>query len=304
MKVLIVCSYRSYMASGVAAFISDQVDCVRQCGVETDYFLVKGKGIAGYIRNLFQLKKKLREYRPDIIHAHYGLCGLLANLQRRIPVVTTYHGSDINEPSNQKFSKLSICLSAWNIFVSKKMVDKIKVNRKYSVIACGVNTDLFFPMDANDCRKKMGFDDDTKYALFSKEFGDKVKNYPLAKAAIERLEGWKLVELIGYTHEQVALLMNACDVGLMTSFSEGSPQFIKEALACGMPIVSTDVGDVVEVIAGVKNARICTYEAADVAEKIKEVVSVGKLNGSFDDRFDNVSIAKRIVGIYNSVLKK
>lgn len=303
MKVLVVCSYRSYMESGVAAFVSDQVECLNQCGVETDYFLVKGKGIAGYIRNLFRLKKKLREYKPDLIHAHYGLCGLLANLQRRIPVVTTYHGSDINEPSNQKFSKLSICLSAWNIFVSKKMIDRIEVESNCSVIPCGVNVNLFSPMDKTECREKMRLDVNKKYALFSKGFGEKVKNYPLAKAVIEKLDGWKLIELVGYTHEQVALLMNACDVGLMTSFSEGSPQFIKEALACGMPIVSTDVGDVAEVIAGVNNARICSYDADDFAEKIKEVVAVGKLEGAFDDRFDNVSIAKKIVGIYNNVLK-
>lgn len=291
------------MESGIAAFIEEQTDALRSMGIIIDYFLIKGKGIKGYLKYFPKLRKKIYEFTPDVIHAHYSLSGLLANIQRRIPVVTTYHGSDINEKSNLILSKVNIQLSAWNILVSAKMADRSRIKKKYSIIPCGVNSNLFYPRDKGICREIMGLDSDTKYALFSKQFDDAVKNYPLAKEAIEKLEGWKLIELIGYTHEQVAILMNACDVALMTSFSEGSPQFIKEALACGVPIVSTNVGDVEENIRGIENARICMFDANDVAKKIQQVVSVGKLNGCRDNKFDNTYIAKRLVDIYKRVIK-
>jgi hypothetical protein len=74
----------------------------------------------GYLRELPALRRLIRAERPDIVHAHYGLSGLLANLQRLVPVVTTYHGSDINVPHILRLSKIAMRLSAHNIFVSAR----------------------------------------------------------------------------------------------------------------------------------------------------------------------------------------
>ena len=111
MRVLIVarCKQGRY-----APFITEQVDAIEKKGVECRYFGVDGKGIVGYLRQIPKLLKAIREFRPDIIHAHYGLCGLLANCQRRIPVVTTYHGSDINDPRVLRLSKRSIRRSTFS----------------------------------------------------------------------------------------------------------------------------------------------------------------------------------------------
>ena len=127
MKILIVCSQNS---GKIAPFIIDQVDALMKSEVECDYYTVKGKGILGYLKNRKGLTAKINSFQPEIIHAHYGLSGLLANLQRKIPVVTTYHGSDINISKIFIFSKICMFLSQYNIFVSEKNLNKAHLKKK------------------------------------------------------------------------------------------------------------------------------------------------------------------------------
>ena len=108
MRVLVVASFNK---GHFAPFIVEQAEALKEQGCEIEFFGLQGKGFRGYLHNVPQLKQKIREFRPDIIHAHYGLSGLFANLQREIPVVTTYHGSDINDKSALPFSKMAIWLS-------------------------------------------------------------------------------------------------------------------------------------------------------------------------------------------------
>ena len=112
MKVLIIARCKGGKYS---PFISEQTDALKAAGANCVWFGVNGNGFWGYLRHLPELKRAIRVFQPDIIHAHYGLCGLLANLQRKVPVITTYHGSDINNPHILKLSKLAIRLSAYNI---------------------------------------------------------------------------------------------------------------------------------------------------------------------------------------------
>ena len=119
MRILIVASDKQ---GHFAPFIEEQMAALQTRGIEVLRYGITGKGIIGYLRELPALRRAIKQHRPDIIHAHYGLSGLLANLQRRVPVITTYHGSDINVPSILRFSKIAMRLSAHNIFVSKRNV--------------------------------------------------------------------------------------------------------------------------------------------------------------------------------------
>jgi glycosyltransferase involved in cell wall biosynthesis len=158
-------------------------------------------------------------------------------------------------------------------------------------------------MDKVDCRAKLGMDIDKTYILFSKEFADKVKNYPLAKAAVERLGlDAELLEFYGYSREQVPMLYNAVDCGLLTSFTEGSPQFVKEAVACGCPIVSTDVGDVREVIDGVSNCCLSTYKVDNVVSSMQKALAVGHLPKTYiHERYTAEYIVKTIFELYTDI---
>ena len=305
LKILIVCSENS---GKIAPFITEQAEALNKLGLEIDFFTIKNKGWKGYLRNRKLLIKKIQEYKPDIVHAHYGLSGFLANLQRKVPVVTTYLGSDINYRIPYYFSRVSMILSAFNIYVSDKNLKKSAQKRNYDLIPFGVDTDLFKPSDKTEARKELGLDINKKLVLFAGAFHNPVKNVQLAQAAITLLPDVELMTLgNGYTRRQVALLMNAVDACLMTSHSEGSPQFIKEAMACNCPVVSVDVGDVREMIQNTAHCYISGYDAQQIAGKLNEIFAKGERTNGRNEiivrKLDQISVANQILNIYKSVLK-
>ena len=303
-------------------FIREQVGALREQGCECEYYYVKGKGIMGYLRAIPGLRKMIREWKPDVVHAHYGLSCLVANLAtRRVPVASTYHGSDINVKSVRRFSKMAIRLSAWNIFVSKKNMALAGVveGKKCSLIPCGIN----IPLPWNDLQKQKVeqltlnqwvetiMPKGKKYVLFAGAFDNAIKDPDRAKQTMNELtnEGIKaeLIELKGYTRDQVNALMYNCDAFLMTSKTEGSPQVIKEAMACGCPIVSVDVGDVKERLEGVEGCYVVeSRKPMDIAEALRKALA-------FEDRtegrkrieelgYTNELVAQKIIKIYQHVL--
>ena len=306
MRILVVASFNK---GCFAPFIVEQTEALKKRGCEVEFFGLQGKGLKGYLQNLPQLKQKIRELNPDVIHAHYGLSGLFANLQRCVPVVTTYHGSDINDKKVLPLSKMAIGLSAWNIFVSRKTLERVHPKRKYTLLPCGVDLSEAQLTSRNEARQKMGLGQDKHYVLFAGAFDNAVKNAPLAKEAVALLPDnqVELLELKGYTREEVTLLMCAANALLMTSFKEGSPQVIKEALACGCPIVSVDVGDVKERVEGMEGCYVATSRAAsELAEDLAKALAFeGKTRGRekiIADGLDNERIAEQLLEIYNSVI--
>jgi len=303
-RILIVCRIHS---GKISPFITEQVDSLKLAGVEVDYFFVDKKGLVGYLKKRTDLLKRIKVFSPDIIHAHYGLSGLLANLQRRVPVVTTYLGSDINYPKILIFSKITMLLSAHNIFVSELNRKKSGFKQKQSLIPFGVVTNLFSLKDKNQARKQLNLDLNKKLVLFAGSFQNPVKNPELARAAIDMLPNVELLKIGGgFTREQIALFMNAVDVALMTSFKEGSPQFIKEAMACNCPIVSVPVGDVPEMIVNMEGCYVSTYDPSDVAEKLKLAIGFARRTDGrkriIELKLDTENIAKRIMEVYMNII--
>ena len=303
MRVLIVASYNKQR---FAPFILEQAASLASQGCSIEFWGIEGKGLCGYAKALPSLKRKIKQWHPDIIHAHYGLSGLLANMQRRVPVVTTYHGSDINVKRVLPFSKLCMILSRFNIFVSQKTLDIAGPKSRFCLLPCGVDMTELQMTDKSEARASLGFEQDRRYVLFAGAFDNAVKNSPLAKEAVSLLPGVELLELKGYSRDQVTLLMCAADALLLTSFSEGSPQVVKEAMACGCPIVSVDVGDVAETVGGLPYSYITTRDSRDIAKHIRLAFgSHAKTPGR--DRIialgmDNVSIAKQLISIYSSIV--
>lgn len=290
----------------MAPFIWEQAQALSSKGLGISFFFVKGKGIKGYLKSFPELMKVINNIHPDIIHAHYGLCGLLANFQRKVPVITTYHGSDINDPKVRWLSKLAVRLSKYNIFVSQRQLRLVSPRKNYAVIPCGINLEDYPEIDKKVAREKIGLDLEKKYVLFAGAFDNAVKNYPLAKEAIDMIPKTELLELKGYSRQQVALLMNAVDCLLMTSYTEGSPQVIKEAMACGCPIVSVDVGDVAEVTRGIEGCYIAERYPRIIADKFQKVLSENQRtkgrNHIIELGLTNDIIAKQLIAVYNQVI--
>ena len=304
MKILIVASFNKGF---FAPFILEQSEALEKMGQTVHFFGIQGHGIWGYVRNYKGLKRIIQDYKPDVIHAHYGLSGLLATLQRRVPVVTTFHGSDINNPKVLPFSKIAMRLSAFTIFVSQKNVDIARPTKKFALLPCGVNSDNFTEVPIGEARLKLQLEDTKKYVLFAGSFSNRVKNPELAQKAIALLKNVELIELKGYSREEVNYLMHAVDVALMTSHTEGSPQFVKEVMACGCPLVSVDVGDVKEVTAGVEGCYIVSREAEEIAEKLQIALNFkGRTHGReriVELGLENRKVAETIVAIYKKIVK-
>lgn len=308
MRILIVASLNK---GSFAPFIVEQAEALKQAGCEVDFFGLQGKGIKGYLGNLSALKRKIKEFRTDVVHAHYGLSGLLACLQRKAPVAVTYHGSDINDPEVCGYSKIAMRLSAWDIFVSRKTKEIAQPQKKYSLIPCGIDLSDQQLTKTKAARQQMHLSLDKHYVLFSGAFDNAVKNAPLAQEAVSLLhdEPIELLELKGYTREEVTLLMCAADAFLMTSFTEGSPQVVKEALACGCPIVSVDVGDVRERTEGVEGCFVSdTRDPEALAQLLQKAIAFeGKTKGRdklIADGLDNRMVAQQLMKIYIAVCRR
>lgn len=303
-RILVVANYNpGYFQS----FILEQIQWIRKIGLEVDTYGIVGKGLLGYIKNIIGIKEKICEFQPDLIHAHYGLSGLCANLQRKVPVITTYHGSDVHSGGwILKLSQLAIKLSAYNIFVTNVLKEMSRCNSRNScVLPCGIDMEMINRIPREQakvliCRKK-------PFVLFSGSFTNDVKNPALAKEAMKKVADTELVELRGYTRKEVNLMMNAADSLLMTSHREGSPQVIKEAMACGTPVVSVDVGDVKDVMGNTEGCYIAERNPDDIAEKIRMALAFkGKTQGRqriVDLGLSNELVAKRILEIYQQVLR-
>lgn len=311
MDVLIVCSGNapSFDFQKHQAFIYDQVEAVKKVDgtIRFDYFFINQKGVKGYLGCLKALKAKINIKKYDCIHAHFSTSALLANLQRNVPVITTFHGSDINLKLHRGLSFIVALLSKKVIYVSDQLLQKalFTLRFKSQVLPCGINFEVFVPQSKAIVRQKMGLELAKKYILFSSHFENKVKNAPLAMTAVAMLQKdeLELIELKNYSRAEVADLMAGVDVALMTSFSEGSPQFVKEALACNCPVVSTDVGDVQTVMGSIEGCFIASYEPEDVANKLRQVLSTTKPFQGRDmvQHFDNQIIAKKLILIYKSI---
>ena len=305
MKVLVVSRYKEKLAGNAAPFVLAQAESIVNAGCEVELFRLQGN----YWKQRKSLRAKIREYKPDVIHAHYGLSCLLTNLAtRRVSVVSTYHGSDINEKSVLRFSKVAIWLSAWNIFVSQRNVDIAKPHKNWSLIPCGVALSDDQLQSRAEARKALGWSAADKKVLFAGAFDNSVKDSALAKSAIVSLSDVDLIELKGYSREQVNTLMCGVNCLLMTSKTEGSPQVIKEAMACGCPIVSVDVGDVAERTVGVEGCYVVkSRESKEIANALEKALAFeGKTNGRekiIEDGLSNQQVAEKIINIYRSLTK-
>ncbi len=121
-----------------------------------------------------------------------------------------------------------------------------------------------------------------------------------------KTENFEIINPFPIENKLFPLYLNACDVFVLTSFNEGSPNVIKEAMACNVPIVSTDVGDVKEVILDTEGCFITSYDPVDVANKIDKAMAFnmstkGRENIEF---LESNVIANNLISIYREVITK
>ena len=319
MRILIVSRYQKIFADHQLPFVTEQGESLRAAGCEVDYFLVRGN----YLLAVRELKRKIREYKPNLVHAHFGLSAITAELQSIVPVVATFHnGETLNWHVNLMSSLMSL-RAKHVIYVAQHIYDLVYFKaKKYSILPCGVPMEQMVITKKEEARKQLGWNPNTKYILFGGAFEDLRKNYPMLRDAVERLSGdIEIIELKGLSRAECVLRMCGADMFALPSHSEGSPQALKEAMAVNCPCLATDIADV-RLLFGdepghwvLRNPRK-THERWDADEKsLDEMVALLQEALAFEGRtkgrerivelgYTNELVAKKIIKIYEDIIGK
>lgn len=304
MKVLFVCSGNSKF--GISPIVKNQGESLRKNGIDLEYFVIKGNFLGGYPTGIFKLRKYLKSHKFDIIHAHYGLSAFVATFAGANPLIVSLMGDDVKGNCLiQSFIRF-LHKHNWEITIvkSERMKRHIKIADAL-VVPNGVDLEKFKFIEKNTARNKVGFNE-KKHILFVADPNIKGKNYQLAATAAQLLNSQdvELNIVSGADYDLIPFYMYAGDVLLVTSLSEGSPNIIKEAMACNLPIVSTDVGDVAQIISATDGCYITSYDPTDVADKLKKALRFARPTNGRDNikHLEINTVARKIINIYNSVI--
>jgi len=323
MRVLaIVNAWPSEDNPAYGIFIKEQIESLVREGVDVDVYFIDGKSSKfAYLSAIPHLRKKFRSGRFDLAHAHYGLSAACAAWAGIAPFVVSFMGDDLlgtpdargNNTLKGKFvSHLSrrIAKRAAAVIVKSREMAGLLPRDDAAVIPNGVNFEAFRPMDEAEAKNKVMLKPETRYVLFANDPEIPVKRFPLAEAAVElAIRDHPEIELFTVAkapHSYMPFYYNAAEVLLLTSSHEGSPNAVKEALACNMKVVSTDVGDVRELFADAAGLYLAEAAPENIAEKLGAALAFGRKTNARDGigRLEMSNVAKQVIGVYEDALKK
>ncbi|MEO7872769.1 MAG: glycosyltransferase [Bacteroidia bacterium] len=287
------------------------------------FYLPERTSLRGLFKSFIKFKELLKQFQPDIIHSQYGtITSFFCAFTNHKKLIITFHGSDLNKtPSDgimrdlvgRIFSQVSTLRASKIVCVSSSLKGCLWWNRnKATVLPVGVNTEKFIAFSQTESREKIGWKKESKIILFNGnapivkriDIADEV--YFLVKKEIPKCE---LVVLKGdIDPEQMPLYLSASDCLLLCSDSEGSPMMVKEALACNLPIVGIEVGDVSERIAGVKNCVITKRNYKLLSEEVIKLLNKNERSDGREkliaDGLSEKKVSERLLQIYLEVLNK
>ena len=290
-------------------FVYDQVRALRALGADVDVLFVNGRASRWrYVTGYARLWRQLGHVRYDLIHAHYVFSGLIARAQLRLPIVQSLHA-----PGQMETYQGWLCrrLAPWvdAVIVTSEDHKRRLGFAQAHVIPCGVDLGLFAPRSQAEARVDLGWNPERKAVVW---VGDprREKRVDLAYATHEELRrrgrDVDLHVVSKVPHATVPTVLNGADLLLLTSDHEGSPVVIKEAMACNLPIVSTRVGDVPDIIGGVDGCYLAEQSAVALADRVDEALAFG---GRTQGRqaithLQTEGEARRILVLYDEVLSR
>jgi glycosyltransferase involved in cell wall biosynthesis len=311
-----------------AHFIARQVRFLRAAGVDVDVFSFRGgRRPLRYLAAWARLRRRLMERngggrpRYDLVHAQFGQSGLLA-LPKRLPLVVTFRGDDLfgilgrdGRPTLagrllQWLSRRVARRADAAILVSEHLKEYLSQSAPVHIVPSGLDLDLFRCIPRDEARQHLGLPRDGRRILFVGDPADPRKRYDLAREAVGRLNRNVAAELvIGWRvpHDEMPFYMNACDALVFTSREEGSPNAVKEALACDLPVVSVAVADVPLRLQGIPGCEVCADDspetiAAALDRTLRRDERSGGRGREAARQLDERILTGRVVDIYRSVL--
>lgn len=309
MKVLVFTHmYPSRQHPEHGVFVQQQVTSLRREGVDVDVLHVdtkKSKWL--YPWSFVPLARQVLTHHYDLVHAHYVFAGVVTRSQFRYPLVLTHHGPEAFWGWQAPLCRWMSRLVDRTIVVSEEIKASIGANNSV-VIPCGVDFELFRPCDKRWAREQLGLPQEQKLVLFVGRYTEPRKRFDVVQEAVARLkrDGWDVDLVLAFKepYETIPMHMNACDVIIVPSEREGSPQVVKEAMACNLPVISVDVGDVPDILAGVDACYVCQRDPQRIAEKAGHILLQGRRSNGREKtrRYELGAIARRIIDVYDETL--
>ena len=314
MKVVFVSSGNKAVG-GISPFVQAQFDSLQNEGLEMMLFPVVGHGAKAYLKATRELRHLVKEQKPDIVHAHYSVCGYVASMATaftKTKVLVSILGSFPRESAKLHIVRFFI-RHIWDKTLVKSQRTANQLGMDLPVVPNGVNLEQFTLVDKESARKMVGFEDDKKYIIWCSNPSRPEKNYALAEQAVALLndENVVLFPVYNRTHDEVAQFMCAADMLLLTSKNEGSPNVIKEAMACNCPIVTTDVGDVRERLENLEGCYVLdaepnyndfTFETKQLSACLRKALDFeGRTKGReriIQDGLTTEQIAEKLIQLY------
>jgi len=305
-------------------FIKSQADSLVAAGLEVEVIHPKPGSVAlRYASAIMQVFLKTLTRRFDIVHGHYGQWCLFARMQLTTPVVASFMGDDLlgclmANGGHSKKGTFVVSISRWLCRQVDAVIVKSAEMKKAAlvpddnifIIPNGVDFELFRPIPRAEARATLGWDPNRYYVLFGNNPQIPVKNFPLAQAAIERLRARgipaELVVASGLPQTKVVQYINASNVLILSSITEGSPNIVKETMACNVPVVSTDVGDVSQIINQTKGCSVCPHDPDALALAVELAIQHGEPTTGRADimHLDRRVVAKQVIAVYEKVASK
>lgn len=298
-------------------FFNQQIDILENKDISCDVLSVPGKhtinsnsiesrSYLDYLRFYPSvLSSSFGSY--DLIHANHGLTIPFALAQPKLPVVASLWG---NEATGKYSWLIQRCMAYCDAVTVRNSGLKNILKQDVRVLPSGVNLDRFRPVEKRKAKQKVDWDISKKHVIFPYNPGRTVKNHPLAQDIVQKTNNRLADEVVlksvyNVEHQQMPMYMNASDALLLTSKREGSPNSVKEAMACNTPVISTNVGDVESRLNGVEQSVVCENES-ELTDALVSVLRLDKeSNGR--DHVKDVSLERmgnQIIGIYKEVLNE
>ena len=320
-KVLFVIPRGRGIRPGAMPFVLRLVTAMGEVGVEVETLFLRTSFLPHvFLLQGFSIRKKSREGRFDLVTAQYGTyTGLITTLFSTLPVVVTFRGSDLNfVPSERRLiwllqhlsSQFAALLAAGVICVSRHLHDRLWMKKKhFAIIPSSIDLELFAPRDLTTCREELGWEQQRPICIFFSGSNALVKRVDLAQELAKELKRRSSaisLKIIPHVEpDRVALMLNAADCMVFMSDYEGSPNIVREACACNLPVVSVNVGDVSDVLDGISGCRITTREIAQIADAVEDVAGARMRTKGREAMaaYSGNVIAERTIKFYHNVLR-
>ncbi len=295
-------------------FIKEQIESLRNLGADNEVFFINSReeGKIAYLRSLGKLRNHLKSNHYDIIHCHHSYSGVMFLLSGRWKSTNRLLSYQSDPRYEGGMLLFRILYRFFDRIILKNKPDVVTLS-KTVYLPNGVNTDFFLPIDKRNCKQKLDLNPEKRYVLFMDSYNrrpcKRIDRYSATLAILRDRYGYPDLEPLVLTNTGRSLIpayINASDLHLLTSDFEGSPNSVKECMACNIPVVSTPVGNVRDLLAGVDGSYVAASfnpeELAELSDRSLRATDINSRETLAAKGLDIETVARKLLGVYESII--